>query len=176
VAATFAALGVHGVRTLAGRATIDQFKVRVLRRLFAGEPIERLRAIGAGHALALVPWLRPQALQRLAWHRGQGHEVWLASATLDLYLDDVAAALGLPPPLCTRLSTRAGADGVARFDGGLAGADCTGDEKLRRLEAALGGMAGVELHAYGDSDGDRALLAAARHAHFRPFRASPPRA
>ena len=173
VAATFAALGVHGLRTLAGRATIDEFKVRVLRRLFAGERVDRLRALGAEHARAIVPWLRPQGLERLAWHRAQGHAVWLVSATLDLYLDDVAAALGLPPPLCTRLSTQVGADGVERFDGGLAGADCTGPEKPRRLAAAIGGLADVELHAYGDAPGDRALLAAARHAHHRPFRGEP---
>ena len=170
VAATFAALGVHGARLLLGRQTIDQFKVRMLRRLFAGEPAARVRALGAAHARAIAPWLRPGALERLAWHRAQGHDVRLVSATLDLYLDPLAAALGLPAPLCTRLSTRLGADGVERFDGGLAVADCTGAEKLRRLDAAVGGLAGVELHAYGDSDGDCALLAAARHAHFRPFR------
>jgi HAD superfamily hydrolase (TIGR01490 family) len=173
VAATFAALGVHGLRTLAGRATIDEFKVRVLRRLFTGERVDRLRALGAEHARAIMPWLRPQGLERLAWHRAQGHAVWLVSATLDLYLDDVAAALGLPPPLCTRLSTQVGADGVERFDGGLAGADCTGAEKPRRLAAAIGGLADVELHAYGDAPGDRALLAAAHHAHHRPFRGKP---
>jgi HAD superfamily hydrolase (TIGR01490 family) len=173
VAASFAALGVHGLRTLAGRSTIDEFKVRVLRRLFAGERVDRLRALGAEHARAVVPWLRPQGLERLAWHRAQGHAVWLVSATLDLYLDDVAAALGLPPPLCTRLATRVGEDGVERFDGRLAGADCTGDEKLRRLAAAVGGLADVELHAYGDGAGDRALLAAARHPHHRPFRGAP---
>jgi HAD superfamily hydrolase (TIGR01490 family) len=172
VAAAFAALGLQAAEVLLRRRTVDEFKVRVLARLFAGEPAARLRAIGAEHAAAVAPWLRPQALERLAWHRAQGHAVVLVSATLDLYLDAVAAALALPPPLCTRLSARVGADGVERFDGGLAGADCTGPEKLRRLEALFGGLEDVELHAYGDGAGDRALLAAADHAHFRPFRAA----
>ncbi|HEX7639090.1 MAG TPA: HAD-IB family phosphatase, partial [Burkholderiaceae bacterium] len=95
----------------------------------------------------------------------RGHRVVLASAGLDLYLEPVARALGIADLLCTRLAVRDG-----RFTGELDGPDCTGPEKLRRVEALLGGLDGIELHAYGDSAGDRELLAAARHAHFRPFR------
>ena len=40
----------------------------------------------------------------------------------------------------------------------------------RRLVAAMGNLAAVELHAYGDSVGDRELLALADHPHWRPFR------
>jgi len=68
------------------------------------------------------------------------------------------------------LGVEQGVDGVDRFTGLLEGADCTGAEKLRRLQALVGGLHDVELHVYGDSDGDRELLAAADHPHFRPFR------
>ena len=136
VAATFAALAFTGVGYLLRRVSIDEFKRRVLRRLVADAPAERLRALGPAHARAIAPWLRPAALARIEWHRAQGHRLVLVSSTLDLYLQPMAAQLGFDDLLCSRLV------------------------QLRD----------VELHVYGDSDGDRELLAAADHPHFRPFR------
>jgi phosphatidylglycerophosphatase C len=51
-----------------------------------------------------------------------------------------------------------------RLTGELAGANVRHDEKVRRLEAWLGKDQAIELWAYGDSGGDRELLARADHA------------
>ena len=77
----------------------------------------------------------------------------------------VGAQLGFDDVLCSRLEARG-----EHFSGELEGADCTGAEKLRRLQALLGDLRAHELHVYGDSAGDRELLAAADHPHFKPFR------
>ena len=171
VAATFAALAFTGIGYLLRRVSIDEFKRRVLRRLVAGAPAERLRALGPAHARAIAPWLRPSALARIEWHRAQGHRLVLVSSTLDLYLQHVAAQLGFDDLLCSRLAQVRDAAGVERFSGEIDGGDCTGAEKPRRLKALLGGLDAHELHVYGDSDGDRELLAVADHPHYRPFRA-----
>jgi HAD superfamily hydrolase (TIGR01490 family) len=170
VLAVFALLAIPAIAVLLRLHTIDDFKARVLRRLLAGERVDRLVAVAATHAGALVLWLRPQALQRIHWHREQGHLLVLVSSTIDLYLGQMTERLGFDHVLCSRLDTRWDTSGVYRFTGELAGADCAGPEKLRRLEALVGDLAAVELHAYGDSAGDRELLAAADHAHYRPFR------
>ena len=174
VAAVLAALGLSALGVVLRLVTIDRFKQRVLRRLVADVPAQRLRALGPVHARAIASWLRPGALERIEWHRAQGHALVLVSSTLDLYLAQVAAELGFDHLLCSRLEVRTEGAAGERFSGAIEGIDCTGAEKLRRLTACLGGLDAVELHAYGDSAGDRELLAAADHPHFRPFRRSKP--
>ena len=48
--------------------------------------------------------------------------------------------------------------------------NCYGEEKVRRLLEVLPDRRLYHLTAYGDSRGDRALLAYADEAHFKPFR------
>ena len=55
----------------------------------------------------------------------------------------------------------------------LAGLNCKGPEKVRRLAAHLGPLEGLTLEAYGDSRGDRELLQAAALPHYRSFRSEP---
>jgi HAD superfamily hydrolase (TIGR01490 family) len=169
VAWTFLQLTPWALRVAAGRARVDDFKVRALRRLFAGEDPARLRAVGLVHARAVKERLRPAALARIEWHRAQGHCLVLASAAIDVYVEPLARSLAFDHVACTRLAVVAGAQGD-RYDGSLAGEDCTGAGKVRLVEALLGPLSRLELHAYGDSPGDRELLAAARRPHWRPFR------
>jgi phosphoserine phosphatase len=88
---------------------------------------------------------------------------------VDLYVEPLGRSLGFDHVVCTRPAVVQRAAG-ARYDGTLAGEDCTGAGKVRCIEAVLGPLASVELHAYGDSAGDRELLAIAQRAHWRPFR------
>jgi phosphatidylglycerophosphatase C len=117
---------------------------------------------GTRYARSLIEGdaLRPEMLERLAWHRSEGHEIVIVSASLDVYLAPLAPLLGVDHVLCTQLGI--GADG--RIDGRLVGGNVRGPEKVRRVRTWLDG-APTELWAYGDSAGDRELLAEADHAH-----------
>ena len=172
VALAFTTLAPHGLRLAARRITIDDFKCRVIERLFAGARVAPVRDAARAHAVAVRAWIRPAALERIEWHRAQGHAVALVSAGLDLYLQPLAAHLGVPDVLCTRLATRD--DAGEFFSGAIEGEDCTGAAKVRRLAERFGDLATLELHAYGDSAGDRELLAVADHPHCRPFRGAKP--
>ncbi len=108
-------------------------------------------------------WLRKDTTARLLRHRELGHRVVLVSASLEPYLGPLGALLGADGVVCTQLEV--GSDG--RATGRLAGPNCRGPEKQRRLLAWLEreGLAGAELWAYGDSAGDRELLGMADHPH-----------
>jgi phosphatidylglycerophosphatase C len=109
----------------------------------------------------LVNWLRPDTLRRLRWHQQAGHRIVLVSASLSAYLRPLALRLGIDDVLCTD-STRAG----DRYGDRLVGLNCRADEKRRRLEQWLEEQRWVhaEVWAYGNSAGDRELLARADHA------------
>jgi phosphatidylglycerophosphatase C len=140
----------------------DAEKERLVGRLLAGRSATEVREAGAAYARSLTEGdaLRPDMLERIAWHRAEGHEIVIVSASLDVYLEPLAPLLGVDAVFCTRLGV--GPD--ALLNGKLEGGNVRGAEKVRRVRAWLGGDT-AELWAYGDSAGDRELLAAADHPH-----------
>ncbi len=147
----------------------DVAKERVLARCLAGMEMETLRQQGAHFAESVLPGLlRDEAMQRLHWHRRQGHRCVVISASMDLYVQPWARKVGFDEVIATHLE--ATQDG--RFSGRFSGGNCFGAEKVRRLEAVVGAKDGYTLYAYGDSRGDRELLALADHAYFRTMPAA----
>lgn len=159
LAATAARRMPRLARLAAGRGDRDAEKAEVVRLLLAGRSRAELEELGRLHAAAMLRDTRPEAVGRLAWHRRQGHEVVLVSASLRCYLEPFAAALGAGHVLCTDLAF----DAAGRATGELLGGNCRGPAKAARLLAWAGGPP-EELWAYGNSSGDDELLALATHA------------
>ena len=137
----------------------DAAKAALFRRLLTGRNEAELRTLGERYADHIVTRrLRPGMPERITWHQNQGHEVVIVSASLTLYLDAVGNRLGLDAVIATELEV--GPDGA--LTGEIVGANVRRAEKVRRLEAWLGGDA--EIWAYGDSTGDRELLERSDHA------------
>ncbi|MCB1735477.1 MAG: HAD-IB family hydrolase [Gammaproteobacteria bacterium] len=137
-------------------------KQNLLRHTLGGRSIRTLRSIGGEFAKNRVSGLlREDTMSRLGEHQALGHTCVLVSASLDLYLNPWADSVGFDHCLCSRLQT--GNDQKAT--GRLAGGNCYGEEKVRRIHALLEGLDAPEsIHAYGDSRGDRPMLAMADHA------------
>lgn len=128
---------------------------------FAGRSAAAINAQGERFAAEVEQRsMRSDSTARLAWHRRQGHQIVLVSASLDAYLRPLGERLGVDGVLCATLEV--GSDG--HLTGGLVGGNCRGSEKVVRLDAWLAGR-DVELWAYGDSAGDRELLTHADRPH-----------
>jgi phosphatidylglycerophosphatase C len=138
----------------------DRAKAALVRRLLTGYEVARLTEIAERFADDVVERrLRADALERAEWHRSQGHELVMVSASFAIYLEPVARRLAFDGALGTELE--AGADG--RLTGRLLGANVRRAEKVRRLDDWLGGGPAT-VWAYGDSTGDRELFERADHA------------
>lgn len=153
-------LTAYGLRLMKN----DVAKERVLKKFLAAVPLATLQRQGQAFARDRLPGLlRPSALRRLQWHQKLGHQIVIISASLDLYVKPWAAALGVDHVLCTSLDV----DDSGQVSGRLGTANCYGPEKLRRLREALGDTSEYLLYAYGDSRGDRELLASADYSFYR---------
>ncbi|WP_296282874.1 HAD family hydrolase [Pseudoxanthomonas sp.] len=136
------------------RASIVQVGLR-------GVDASRLRAQGDAFAREVLPdVLRPEAMARLAWHRERGDRIIVVSGGLDVYLAPWCATQGVEL-LCSVLAERDG-----RITG-YAGAQCVGEEKVRRVRALCDPQAYAAIHAYGDTHEDNAMLAMAHHRTYR---------
>lgn len=156
--------------TLAGYALglirNDKAKIKVLNRFLADMEMNALQLQALQFAERKLPLLlRSEAMQRLEWHRKQGHRCVVVSASLEIYLRPWASKAGFDDILGSRLETLA--DG--RTTGNLLGENCFGPEKLRRLETLLGSRDDYTLYAYGDSRGDKELLSAADFPFYKKF-------
>ncbi|WP_308388221.1 HAD-IB family hydrolase [Acidithiobacillus sp. AMEEHan] len=135
-----------------------QAKEAALRLSLAGRRVEEIVPAAEHFAQHGLPrLLRPEVLARLREHRAHGHSLVLVTATLELYARPWALREGFDAVLATRIET----DAQARITGRLAGENCWGPEKARRLREDLG----IErlAYAYGNSRGDREMLAMAEH-------------
>jgi HAD superfamily hydrolase (TIGR01490 family) len=148
-------------RVLLGRTSRDEAKEALLVRLLSGAEPQQLSESGRAFGERLVTRrLRPAMRRRLDWHRASGHRVVIVSASPALYLDEAGRRLGVDAVLATELEL--GADG--RLTGRLAGRNCRGEEKAKRLRIWIDGSdhePSGELWAYGDSRGDAEMLALA---------------
>jgi phosphatidylglycerophosphatase C len=142
----------------------DELKLAVIGHLFRGVPAAELDAAGAAYVPVLHGLLRPEMLERIRWHRAEGHAVVIVSASLGAYLRPLAEDLGLDAALAVEMVV--GADGV--LTGAVVGElNTRGPQKVARLrawaDAHVGAATEFELWAYGDSSGDEELLAMADH-------------
>lgn len=152
---------VHGDR--------GRLKAAATREFLRGASRERLEAEVREFAERTSrKLLRPDAVA--AWRRWRTDHVRLVIVTASPTLVVAPFARGLGADLL--IGTELAFDAHDRLTGAFSTPNCRGPEKVARLKAQFG--EGFELKAaYGDTSGDREMLAAAEIQGFRIFRATP---
>lgn len=142
----------------------QRMKEIVLRYFFGNMPADRFQQACNDFCRERLPAiLRPKALNALAWHKAEGHVVYIVTASAENWVAPWSNTLGVPC-LGSLLEVKDG-----RVTGLLSGRNCNGDEKVCRIKEAVHLTTYHTIYAYGDSSGDTEMLALAQHKGFRAF-------
>ena len=137
-------------------------KVKALRSFYKGWSEERMTDARKRFTEEILPHiLFPKALERIAWHKKNGHRIIVVTASCDAWLGDWTNQMDLEI-LCTEMEVKNGV-----FTGELSKPNCRGKEKVNRVKQHLDLEDYSEVYAYGNDHGDNQLLAIADHPHFR---------
>jgi phosphatidylglycerophosphatase C len=141
----------------------DSAKERLFRAVLSGRDVAEVTSASRDFILHhLQKEGRRDVIARLNWHRDQGHDVVLVSASPQIYVDILVEEFKIAGGLGTRLAI----DTRGRLTGSYLGKNCRGTEKMRRLNEWIASRHYDEepvIYAYGNSRGDRRLLAGATH-------------
>lgn len=139
-------------------------KEKVLTYFFKGVPLAEFQQRCDQYAEQRIPHIvRAKALQAIKNHQEQGHEVFLVSASPENWLKAWCQRKGIQL-IATRLEVKGG-----KLTGKLAGNNCYGPEKAARIHQDILLKNYQNVYSYGDSRGDKEMLALADFPYYRPF-------
>lgn len=141
-------------------------KERIYTYYYKGMEKERFSDLGRQFARTHASLLRPQGIGVIRQALASGADVAVVSASVEDWVRPFFDEMGEKIQFaCTQIETREG-----RVTGRFLTPNCYGAEKVRRLTALFPARETYRLHAFGDSRGDRELLAFADEAEMKPFR------
>jgi len=107
--------------------------------------------------------VRLSAMQKIQWHKENGHKVVVVSASVECWLKSWCDKNDLEL-IATKLEI---SDVVT---GKLLSKNCYGVEKVNRIREKYELNQYEYIYAYGDSSGDKEMLELANEKHYKPFR------
>ncbi len=108
--------------------------------------------------------IKSSAVEKIKWHQEQGHKVVVVSASINSWLkkwcDHYQVEL-----IATQLEYKKG-----KLTGRFSTKNCYGIEKVNRINAQFDLAKFEEIYAYGDSAGDKEMLAISTQPHYKLFK------
>ncbi|WP_426030272.1 HAD-IB family hydrolase [Caulobacter sp. DWP3-1-3b2] len=146
-----------------------KIKAAAVREFLRGVSLERLERDARAFAQSEAPKLfRPDALAVWRRWRAKGAKLVIVTASPDMIVAPFARGLGADLLIGSRLAL----DLNDKITGALLGPNCRGPEKVVRLREQFGDDMSLAA-AYGDTSGDREMLAIAHEKGYRIFRGKP---
>ena len=146
---------------------IPNYKAKqyMLSWFFKGMSQKRFWEVANAYSLNHIDKIvRPKAMEKIVWHKAQGHQVVIVSASIDCWLRPWCEKNGLEL-LATKLEIK---DGFVT--GKLLTNNCYGVEKINRIKEVYNLENFDYIYAYGDSSGDKQMLELAHEKFYKPFR------
>ena len=137
-------------------------KQQVFSYFFKGMPYEEFAQLGRLFALDCQHLLRPKGVEMGKKAQAEQAEVLIVSASIDNWVQPFFPEVRV---VGTQVEVKDG-----HLTGRFLTKNCYGQEKVDRILAIYRHRQEYELIAFGDSRGDKELLAFADEAHYKPFR------
>lgn len=161
-------------------------KQKVFAHFFRGMTLTRFDALCTAFAQQSEHLLRPAARNFINTVRSEAYAMAIVSASIDNWVRPFAEMYlqsdnsqdnrqsnsqdnkSLLPIIV--LGTKVEVDAAGCLTGRFATPNCYGPEKVRRIEAVWPHREQYDVSAFGDSRGDKEMLAYADQGYFKPFR------
>ena len=144
-------------------------KQQIFAHLFAGMRIEKFDALCRDFAEESQHLLRPKGITLMHEALVAGAQVFIVSASIDNWVRPFFDIRNLKDVqvLGTQIEVEDG-----KLTGRFKSNNCYGKEKVHRIAEVLKSFerSEYEIEAFGDSRGDKEMLAFADKGHFKPFR------
>ena len=133
----------------------DKAKEQVFSHFFKGWEYQRFQMLGQAFAAEVETIRNEPTIKRLQRYVDDGDTVYVISASIREWVEPWSLQQGVNAVLATEVEV--GADG--KLTGRFKTRNCNGEEKVNRLLQVEPDRETYRLVAFGDSNGDRPLLA-----------------
>ena len=142
----------------------EKAKSKLFKAFFSSMTTEEFDALAKSYANSkLTTIIKQEALARIKWHQQKGHDVVVVSASPENWLRPWCNNQGIQL-IGTQLESKDG-----KITGNFVGKNCYGEEKKQRILSHYQLKDYDSVYAYGDSRGDKEMLALADHSFYRTF-------
>lgn len=138
-----------------GIMTNEEAKEKLLAFFLKNHTKQELDEVAQQYKERIEQICYSETLERIEWHKSKGHEVLIISASPRFWIEPWAKSKGIETVLATEVEVK-----NEILTGKFASPNCYGQEKVNRLKT-LYPQKDFLLYAYGDSAGDKELLAMA---------------
>jgi len=143
----------------------DEAKQRLLAYFFRNWSEEKFKTAAYNYSLNEIDKVvKNSALKKLDWHKKNGDRIVVVSASLECWLKPWCEKNSLEL-LCTKMRFDDG-----KVSGRFLGKNCHGQVKADKIKKNFDLNKFDKIYAYGDSSGDKQMLALSTHPHFRVFK------
>ena len=140
-------------------------KQMMLSYFFKGMSEEKFMQVANEYSLNEINTIvRPKAMEKITWHKEQGHKIVIVSASIECWLKPWGDENNLDL-IATKLEI---IDGIVT--GEFLTKNCYGIEKANRVNETYNLSDYDYIYSYGDSRGDKELLELADERFYKPFR------
>ena len=145
--------------------TDQKIKELVFSLFFKGWEIEKLQKFGDNFGINKIPLLvRKSAIERIDWHKKRGDIITVVSASSEIWLQKWCNSMEIGL-IASKMEVSEG-----KITGKLIGKNCKREEKVSRIKEKYDISKFDEIYAYGDSIGDKEMLAIASNKFYRYFK------